>query len=172
MVGVKPLLIAAYYRPSEHDLVSGKELKKSLALVDPSKSHILVLGGFNYPKLEWEETQPILKQNCQNHEIYQDFFSILGDNCLTQISQMVSEPTREDTILDLFLTNGPTLVDSVSVVPGISDHQVVFAVVKLRPTVQKIKSRTMQLFFFLSRLGWYEASNAGISSYIPSNLSR
>ena len=57
--GAKPLLIAAYYRPSEHDQVSTEELKKkkkkkknSLTRVDPSKQHVWVLGDFNYPKLD------------------------------------------------------------------------------------------------------------------------
>ena len=55
---------------------------------------------------------------------------------------MESEPTRENNILDLFLTNSPTLVDSVSVVPGIADHLAVIGVVRLRPTIQKVKPRT------------------------------
>ena len=127
VVGAKPLLIAAYYRPSEHDQVSAGEFEKSLALIDTSKSHVWVLGDFNYPELNWEENQPVLKQNCPNPEMYQDFVSALDDNCLTQ---MVCEPTRENNILDLFITNSPTLVDSVSVVPGIADHQAVLAVVR------------------------------------------
>ena len=110
VVGAKPLLIAAYYRPSEHDQVSAEELKNSLTRVDPTKHHVWVLGDFNYPKLDWEENQPIIKQNCPNRELYLDFVSTIEDNCLTQ---MVSEHTRENNILDLFLTNSPTLVDSV-----------------------------------------------------------
>ena len=35
---------------------------------------------------------------------------------------MVTEPTRGDNILDLFLTSNPTLVNSVRSNPGISDH--------------------------------------------------
>ena len=51
---------------------------------------------------------------------------------------MVSDPTGENNILDLFLTNNPTFVDTVSVVPGISDHETVIVVVRLlRPTIQK-----------------------------------
>ena len=148
VVGAKPLLIAAYYRPSEHDQVSTQELKNSLSCVDPSKQHVWVLGDFNYPKLDWEENQPIIKQNCPNQEAYLDFVSIIDDSCLTQ---MVSEPTRESNILDLFLTNSPTLVDSVSVVPGIADHLAVIGVVRLRPTIQKVKPRTVHLY---SKANW------------------
>ena len=91
VVGAKPLLIAAYYRPLEHDQVSAEELKNSLTRVDPTKHHVWVLGDFNYPKLDWEENQPIIKQNCPNRESYLDFVSTTEDNCLTQ---MVSEHTR------------------------------------------------------------------------------
>ncbi|MEW8546063.1 MAG: hypothetical protein AB2693_21280, partial [Candidatus Thiodiazotropha sp.] len=148
VVGAKPLLIAAHYRPTELDQVSAEELKKSLALIDPSKSHVWVLGDFNYPKMNWEESQPILKQNCPSPEMYQDFISTINDSCLTQV---VCEPTRESNILDLFLTNNPTLVDSVNVVPGIADHQAVVAVVRLRPSVQKVKPRTVHLY---SKANW------------------
>ena len=87
-------------RPSEHDQESAEEFEKSLALIDTLKSHIWVFGDFNYPKLYWEENQPVLKQNCPNPEMYQDFFSALDDNCLTQ---MVCERTRENNILDFLL---------------------------------------------------------------------
>ena len=60
---------------------------------------------------------------------------------------MVQEPTRENNILDLFLTNSPTLVDSLSVVPDISDYQAVISVVRLRPSIQKIKPRDINLYF-------------------------
>ena len=105
VVGAKPLLIAAYYRPSEHDQVSAEELKKSLALIDQSKSHVWVLGDFNYPKFTWEDNQATIKQNCPSPDMYQDFVTTINDNCLIQ---MVSEPTRDNNILDLFLTNNPT----------------------------------------------------------------
>ena len=89
-----------------------------------------------------------IKQNCPNLDMYQDFVSTINDNCLTQ---MVSDPTLENNILDLFLTNNPTLVDTVSAVPDISDHETVIAVVKLRPTIQKMKPRTVRIY---SKANW------------------
>ena len=59
---------------------------------------------------------------------------------------MVSEPTRDNSVLDLFLTNNPTLVDNVSTEPGISDHETVIAVVKLRPTIQNMKLRAVHIY--------------------------
>jgi len=42
--------------------------------------------------------------------------------------QTVNTPTRVDHILDVFLTNRPTLIQSCEVPPGISDHEVVHVV--------------------------------------------
>ena len=64
---------------------------------------------------------------------------------------MVQDPTRENNILDLFLTNNPTLVDSVSVTPGMSDHDAVISVIKLRPSIQKMKPRTIHIY---SKANW------------------
>ena len=63
----------------------------------------------------------------------------------------MSDLTREYNILDLLLTNSPTLFDTVSIVPGISDNEIVIAVVKLRPTIQKMKPRTVRIY---SRANW------------------
>ena len=74
--------------------------------------------------------------------------SITDDDCLTQ---MVSEPTQESNILDLFLTNSPTLVDSFSVIPGIAYHSTVNGVVRLRSTIQKVNPRTVHMY---SKADW------------------
>ena len=107
-----------------------------------------MLGDFNFPKLTWEDITPKVKPNCPHPEMYHDFVSTHDDNCLTQ---MVQEPTRESNILDLFLTNSLTLVDSVCVVPGISDHLAVISGVKLRLSIQKLKPRNVPLY---SKANW------------------
>ena len=63
--------------------------------------------------------------------------------CLTQ---MVSELTPENNILDLFLTNSPTLVDSFSVVSGIANHSTVIGDFRLRSTMQKVNPRTVHMY--------------------------
>ena len=83
----------------------------------------------------------------------------MDDNCLTQI---VCEPTRENNILDLFLTNSPTLVHSVSVVSGIAGHLPVMAVVRLRPTIQKVKTRTVHLN---SKADWNSSVRQGVQEF-------
>ncbi len=38
------------------------------------------------------------------------------------LSQLVTDPTWKENILDLITTKNPTKVDFVKVIPGISDH--------------------------------------------------
>ena len=58
---------------------------------------------------------------------------------------MVSEPTRQDNILDLFLTNNDSLVSKVTILPGISDHDLVSCIVRLKPIILKQIPRVMPL---------------------------
>ena len=53
----------------------------------------------------------------------------MSDNNLEQI---VTEPTRENNILDLCFTNNPGLVQNLEVEPGISDHNMVKIAVNTR----------------------------------------
>jgi len=59
---------------------------------------------------------------------------------------MVTEPTRGDNILDLFITDNPTFVQKVNILPGIADHDIVYAKVNIRPQVTKQKPRIMYLY--------------------------
>ena len=59
---------------------------------------------------------------------------------------MVTSPTRGHNILDLFLTTNPTLVDKVSVTPGLSDHDIVLAKVNVKPEATKQVPRNIPLY--------------------------
>ena len=48
---------------------------------------------------------------------------------------MQSEPTRGQNLLDLFCCNKPSLVKSITSIPGISDHNIVLADCKLKPSI-------------------------------------
>ena len=59
---------------------------------------------------------------------------------------MVTLPTRYDNILDLFLTDNPTLMKSVEVKPGIADHDAVLSEVFIIPQVNKQKPRLIYMY--------------------------
>jgi hypothetical protein len=87
---------------------------------------VIIVGDFNYPKLEWLEGSGFSgSQQSEEHK----FVSILLD---TFFFQMVNTPTRGQNILDLICVNSPDLV--INLKAGIevaddglkSDHYPVF----------------------------------------------
>ena len=58
----------------------------------------------------------------------------------------MTSPTRGQNILDLFLTSNPTLIEKVSVLPGLSDHDIDMAEVNAKPTVMKQVPRNILLY--------------------------
>ena len=77
---------------------------------------------------------PHIRHDCSFPQLYDDFICLLDD---FNIIQMVSKPTRLCNTLDLFLTSHDSLVNTVFVFPGISDHDIVSATVNLKPVIQR-----------------------------------
>ena len=63
----------------------------------------------------------------------------------------MTSPTRGQNILDLFFTTNPTLVDKVSITPGLSDHDIVSTKVNVKPEVIKQVPRNIYLY---KKAGW------------------
>ena len=61
-----------------------------------------------------------VKPNVKQH---QDLLDLIADHSLTQI---VDKPTRNDKILDLIITNYPSIVDNLETIPpiGEADHDI------------------------------------------------
>ena len=116
-------------------------------MVSKKNGHIWILGDLNYPKFHWNDNHiPQVKQSCSFPQQYYDFINllvVLDDNNLIQ---MVSEPTRQDNTLDLFLTNNNSLVSKVTILPGISDHDIVSCMVRFKPIISKQVPRVMPLY--------------------------
>ena len=112
--GKPRLIIGPIYRPTNNDLQYSTSLSKH------KKASFWLCGDFNLPDVSWESRTIIGHQHLQ--ELNLRYFD-MPHNC--GMSQMVEEPTREKNILDLFITNRPSLMKSCSVVPGLSDHHMV-----------------------------------------------
>ena len=65
---------------------------------------------------------------------------------------MVTEPTRCENVLDLFLTSNDTLVQKIEILPGITDHEIVVADVNLKPQIGRQKPRNVPLY---RKADWY-----------------
>ena len=141
LAGSKSVLIGAYYKPHESDQASFEELIKSLTLVNQTNSTVWLLGDFNLPKIDWENLKPL--PDCGHPTFYRECIEALND-CL--LEQTVTSPTPGQNILDLFFTTNPTLVENVSIIPGLSDHDIVLAKVNAKPEISKQVPCTILLY--------------------------
>ena len=134
------LFIAAYYRPNATDQPSLDKLSESLARL-PTNSNIWLAGDMNLPGINWTTTD--LKTPCPSPSQHTQFIDILADNGLTQT---VEQPTRGDNTLDLLAVNNPTLVNRIEILPGLSDHDIVFAEIDIRPKRYTQKRRKIPIY--------------------------
>lgn len=69
------------------------------------------------------------------------FLDLIHDSNLEQI---VSFPTRKDHVLDLFMTNRPSLVNRCESLPGIVDHDIVY--IDITAKINKLTQRKIYLW--------------------------
>ena len=103
-------------------------------------------GDFNAPDISWQVPSVLPgSSNFNTHQLLIDISQHHG------LSQMITEPTRLNNILDLFFTNLPTLIQEVEVVPGLSDHNTVIVQSKMRMSLAKQANRKIPLY---SKANW------------------
>lgn len=69
------------------------------------------------------------------------FLDLIHDSNLEQI---VSFPTRKDHVLDLFMTNRPSLVNRCEPLPGTVDHDIVY--IDITAKINKLTQRKINLW--------------------------
>ena len=111
-----------------------------------NNAQLLIAGDFNLPSYDWENMT--LKPKPRYPNLHRDFIDLLGDTGLVQV---VKEPTRLGNTLDIVLTNCPSLIPRVEVIPGLSDHRVVYFEYITRPETRKNAARPILLF---QRANW------------------
>ena len=140
--GSKDLYICSYYRPNVSDEESLDHLNNSLDKICNSKNcHIWLAGDFNLPGFDWSTNT--IKPYCPYPALHDKFLEILDDYGLTQ---HVNKPTRLNNTLDLFVTNNPTLINNIEVLPGLADHNAVLIEDDISPISNKQKPRRIPLF--------------------------
>ncbi|XP_071959873.1 uncharacterized protein [Antedon mediterranea] len=149
---------------------------------------LLIGGDFNFPGWDWNHNT--CYNSCPFPSLHSRFYGILCDNGLTQV---VREATRGKNILDLIATNRPTFVRRTQVLPGISDHSIVYTELTLKlPRKNQVPRsiilynkadwiglamhmRTLPPFTLTSSVDddWNRVKthlNEGIKKYIPSKI--
>ena len=116
---------------------TSEELVKSLDLMPKNSKQTIVLGGdFNMPGYDWDNG--VVNPKLANKSQWELPLSSLDTYALAQIHK---EPTTEENILDLLITNKPGLIKSFHSVPGISDHCVAVSELDIDPSYRRTKPR-------------------------------
>ena len=132
-------MIGTVYKPKHDDGKTLQDLSASLRKIqsDSPSSDIIIGGDFNQPNVNWT-INDIIPGHWASSSTAQALLNIIAEFGL---EQLVREPTREKSILDLMLTNNPSVFSSVSVEPGISDHSIVVSDLSLMPRYRKKTKR-------------------------------
>lgn len=150
------LTAGVVYRPPSSDVVPLHAFGEVISEV--SGQVMLVGGDFNLPDLHWSDNTCVF-QKCS--QVNMNMKSIIDTHGLLQY---VTEPTRENSILDLLFCNSPNLVNSTTVIPGLSDHHAVVASIKTK--IHRVKHSGNRRVFFFDR-GDYSSINEKLYSYLP-----
>ena len=105
--------------------------------------NLWIAGDFNLPHIDWKNmcVTPGNSQATQS--------DLLLEYALDQaLTQLVTEPTRKENILDLVFTTSPSLVNRIGTTPplGEGDHNIVFVDVNTKAATTKKTSGVQQLF--------------------------
>ena len=112
----KKTIIGVIYRSPNSNVTNNEKLFNCIR--ELSNRNLVVMGDFNYPNIEWNDLHA--SHDCS------EFLNLIMDNFLCQ---HVNFPTRENNILDLFITSDPNLVSNIQCEGklGSSDHVLILA---------------------------------------------
>ena len=134
------LVVGVLYRPPSQ--VSPEYTDSMTRVLDQayhSKKDVVWLGGdLNLPDINWANSTVTSSQYPKTmSQAYLDKFQDLG------LLQTNLTPTHGDNILDVFLTNRPSLQSRICTIPAISDHDIVMTDNLIQPTRSKPVPRTV-----------------------------
>ena len=129
------LVIGSFYRPPDKGIQPLVDLEMELAQISEKfknnpKTTLILGGDFNTGGINWDLCT--VDHDTSNRTLKEKLLSILSE---AGLKQMQREPTGGQNLLDLFCCNKPSLVKSITSIPGISDHNIVLADCKLKPSI-------------------------------------
>ena len=140
VIGASHLYVGAFYRPPDIDNLDYlSHLDASLSRI-PEGAHVWIGGDFNLADISWTWTDNSVCPSATKPALCSRLIDITKDRFL---QQLVTEPIRitetTESILDLFFTNNSCLISNLDVIPGISDHEVVYIEASLScPTAESM----------------------------------
>ena len=130
------LTIANVYRPPNATQASFARvlqfLEKCRADIKDDSYQFWLVGDFNFPQIDWLSLNIPAASSSESSASASLLLSFMSRNLL---NQYILEPTRNENILDLFITNNDYLVTSVtSLKTDLSDHNMVDVLLSFNPT--------------------------------------
>lgn len=133
------VIVCACYRPLLSAPTFCDELYDCLNKVVSRhpKAPIFLMGDFNFPGIQWYDSNPIATTNSSECIAFIDLCSTFN------LSQLVQEPTRVTpscaNVLDLVLTNYPDFVSSLTLLPG-SPYNPLYYAIALAPQIETFEN--------------------------------
>ena len=137
------VIFGSFYRPPGTDSDILNSLNDSIDFISKkSKDKMIVLSGdFNLAHINWNSYD--FKTGNPNKEHHEKLLDICNNHSL---EQMQLKPSRGGNILDLVLTNRPSLVNTVSLLPGIADHDTICTDTMIKPNYTRPIRRKIYSF--------------------------
>ena len=122
-------------------------LENSFEKITQPGHNLVNSGDFNRGDVDWDSST--VKPDAYDCAPNQKLLDIAKNCSLTNVQQ---QATRRSRAPDIYLTTNPSLVKSVTVVPGMSDHEGMRVIdTDIRPTYSRPKSRKINIF---SKANW------------------
>ena len=139
----KPIIVCSLYRPTDNNIDYTRDMCSTIRdLHTRFKDNIIWIGGdSNLPDISWK-SDSIEGHNypATINQAYLDLVSDLGSQ------QIIDFPTRQQNILDIFITNRPSLICKSTSLPGLSDHDVVLVDSNIIPQRRKPVRRLIHIW--------------------------
>ena len=151
----RSLIICSFYRPPSIDIEYAMELCDLFRTISVTykNSLIWIAGDLNLPNIDWKHHNLLSSSHPSSLcNIFIDFILEFG------FVQLVDFPTREQSILDIFLTNYPSYEYTCQPLPGISDHEIVL--VKSAVDIKPIKATARKIYL------WHKANFESIRNIL------
>ncbi|XP_069122198.1 uncharacterized protein [Argopecten irradians] len=149
MTNSHDLTVGAYYRPSSDKGKSIEHLEDSINRIGQNNNRITYISGdFNLPHIDWHTNTTI--PSTPQPKLHQHLLNIINDKSLTQTT---ASPTRGEHILDLTLTNRPSIINKQEILPplGKSDHDIVYTEIDVR--LKKIRRPPRDILIY-NKANW------------------
>ena len=118
----KPIIVCSLYRPTDNNIDYTRDMCSTIRdLHTRFKDNIIwIVGDSNLPDINWKSDS--IEGHNYPATINQDYLDLVSD---IGSQQIIDFPTRQQNILDIFITNRPSLICKSTSLPGLSDHDVV-----------------------------------------------